>query len=202
MAALTEEQALLKEQAANWAREEAPVAKFREMRDSKNEYGFDKSTWASIAEMGWAGILVPEAYGGVEMGALTFGVVLEELGRQLTASPLLASGGVAASALVLAGSDAQKQAWLPRIAEGSVVVILEAAAQAATAPAEKPAATPAPAARPPASPPPAVNRGRSTIRPACCRYWRSARRASRSPRGWPDRAGGHRAPFRPARSGR
>ena len=58
MAALTEEQALLKEQAKNWANEEAPVAKFREMRDSGNEAGFDKATWASMIELGWAGIAV------------------------------------------------------------------------------------------------------------------------------------------------
>jgi alkylation response protein AidB-like acyl-CoA dehydrogenase len=124
MAALTEEQALLKEQAQNWAREEAPVAKFREMRDSGNEQGFDKATWAAIGELGWAGIVVPEAYGGVDMGFLTFGVVLEELGRQLVASPLLASGLVGASALVLGGTEDQKQAWLPGIAEGSVIVTL------------------------------------------------------------------------------
>jgi alkylation response protein AidB-like acyl-CoA dehydrogenase len=124
MAALTEEQSLLKEQAKNWARDEAPVAKFREMRDSGNEYGFDKGTWASIGEMGWAGILVPEEHGGVEMGYLTSGVVLEELGRQLTASPLLSSGVVGASALVLGGSDAQKKAWLPKIADSSAVVVL------------------------------------------------------------------------------
>jgi len=124
MAALTEEQALLKEQAASWARDEAPVARFREMRDSGNEQGFDKATWASIAEMGWAGIVVPEDHGGVAMGYLTFGVVLEELGRQLTASPLLCSGLVGATALTLAGSEAQKQAWLPKIAEGSAIVAL------------------------------------------------------------------------------
>jgi alkylation response protein AidB-like acyl-CoA dehydrogenase len=124
MAALTEEQALLKEQARTWARDEAPVAKFREMRDSGNEYGFDKATWASIGQMGWAGIVVPEAYGGVDMGHLTFGVVLEELGRQLVASPLLASGLVGASALVLGGDDAQKERWLPGIAEGSLVATL------------------------------------------------------------------------------
>ena len=74
--------------------------------------------------MGWAGILVPEAHGGVDMGYLTFGVVLEELGRQLTASPLLASGLVGASALVLAGSDAQQAEWLPKIADGSRIVTL------------------------------------------------------------------------------
>jgi alkylation response protein AidB-like acyl-CoA dehydrogenase len=124
MAALTEEQQLLQEQAKSWARDEAPVARFREMRDSGNEFGFDKATWASIGEMGWAGIVVPEAFGGVDMGYLTFGVVLEELGRQLTASPLLASGLAGASALVLGGSDAQKEEWLPKIAEGSAIVTL------------------------------------------------------------------------------
>ena len=110
MAALTEEQTLLKEQAQTWARDEAPVAKFREMRDSGNEHGFDKATWAAIGEMGWAGIVVPEPYGGVDMGFLTFGVVLEELGRQLTASSLLASGLVGANVLVVAGTPAQQQA--------------------------------------------------------------------------------------------
>lgn len=124
MAALTDEQALLKEQAKTWARDEAPVSKFREMRDSGNEYGFDKATWAGIGQMGWAGIVVPEAYGGVDMGHLTFGVVLEELGRQLVASPLLASGLVGASALVLGGNEAQKERWLPGIAEGSLVATL------------------------------------------------------------------------------
>ncbi len=124
MAALTEEQSLLKEQAKAWARDEASVAKFREMRDSGNEFGFDKATWASIGEMGWAGIVVPEEFGGVDMGYLTFGVVLEELGRQLTASPLLASGLVGATALVLGGSEDQKQAWLPKIADGTATVTL------------------------------------------------------------------------------
>ena len=124
MAALTEEQTLLREQAKSWARDEAPVAKFREMRDSGNEYGFDKATWASIGEMGWAGILIPEEYGGVAMGYLTFGIVLEELGRQLTASPLLASGLVGATALIVGGSEDQKKAWLPKIAEGTAIVTL------------------------------------------------------------------------------
>ena len=124
MAALTEEQTLLKEQAKSWANEEAPVSKFREMRDSGAQIGFDKATWSAIGEMGWCGIVVPEEFGGVDMGHLTFGVVLEELGRQLTASPLLASGLVGANALVLAGSQTQKNDWLPRVAEGSAIVTL------------------------------------------------------------------------------
>ncbi len=124
MAALTEDQQLLKDQASTWAREESPVAKFREMRDSGNEQGFDAGTWSQVAEMGWAGVLVPEEFGGVDMGFLTFGVVAEELGRQLVASPLVASGLAGATALVVAGSDAQKKAWLPKVAEGSAIVTL------------------------------------------------------------------------------
>jgi alkylation response protein AidB-like acyl-CoA dehydrogenase len=124
MAALTEEQTLIQAQAKSWASEESPVSKFREMRDSGNELGFDKATWASISELGWAGILVPEEHGGVDMGHLTFGVVLEELGRQLTASPLLASGLIGVDALRLAGSESQQTRWLPALAEGRSILTL------------------------------------------------------------------------------
>ncbi|MAI78581.1 MAG: acyl-CoA dehydrogenase [Deltaproteobacteria bacterium] len=124
MAALTEEQTLLKEQAKTWAREEAPVAKFRELRDRQTESGFDKAAWAAMGEMGWTGILIPEDQGGVAMGHLTFGVVLEELGRQLTASPLLASAGTSACAILLGGDATQKNEWLPAIADGSRIVTL------------------------------------------------------------------------------
>ena len=124
MAALTEEQSMIQEQAKTWASEEAPVSKFREMRDSGNELGFDKATWEAIAEIGWAGIIVPEKLGGVEMGHLTFGVILEELGRQLTASPLFASGLIGANALLVAGSDDQKAEWLPKVGDGSSIVTL------------------------------------------------------------------------------
>jgi alkylation response protein AidB-like acyl-CoA dehydrogenase len=124
MAALTEEQTLLKEQAKTWARDEAPVAKFREMRDSGTETGFDKGVWTAMGEMGWPGILIPEDQGGVAMGHLTFGVVLEELGRQLTASPLLASAGIGATAILLGGNEAQQGEWLPGLADGSRIVTL------------------------------------------------------------------------------
>ncbi len=124
MAALTEEQTLLKDQAASWASAEAPVSKFRAMRDGGKEAGFDEATWAAIVEMGWTGILVPEEYGGSDLGYLTFGVVLEELGKHLAASPLFASAYVGATALLLAGTDAQKSDHLPRIVDGSEIVTL------------------------------------------------------------------------------
>ena len=53
MAALTEEQSMLKDQASAWARDEAPVQKFREMRDAGTESGFTPATWEAMVEMGW-----------------------------------------------------------------------------------------------------------------------------------------------------
>jgi alkylation response protein AidB-like acyl-CoA dehydrogenase len=77
-----------------------------------------------MAEMGWAGVIIPEEYGGSDFGYLSLGLVLEETGRTLTASPILSSALAAASAVVLGGSDAQKEAWLPKIASGELVATL------------------------------------------------------------------------------
>ncbi len=124
MAALTEEQSMLKDQATAWVTEQAPVQKFREMRDSGAEAGFTAPTWSAIVEMGWTGILIPEAYGGSDLGFLTFGVVLEQLGRQLVASPLFASALAGTSAVLLGGTDTQKQAYLPKVVDGSEILTL------------------------------------------------------------------------------
>jgi alkylation response protein AidB-like acyl-CoA dehydrogenase len=124
MAVLTEEQSMIRDGAKSWAQEKSPVTAFRKMRDSGNEDGFDKAAWAEMAEMGWAGILVPEEFGGVGLGYLTLGLVLEETGRTLTASPLLSTALTATTALLLGGNDAQKKAWLPKIAEGKAIATL------------------------------------------------------------------------------
>ena len=121
MAVLNEEQSMLRDAAKSWTQEKSPVTAFRKMRDSGVEIGYDAAAWNEMAEMGWAGVIIPEEYGGSDFGYLSMGLILEELGRTLTASPLLASGLGAASALVLGGSDAQKSAWLPKIAEGAAV---------------------------------------------------------------------------------
>jgi alkylation response protein AidB-like acyl-CoA dehydrogenase len=124
MAVLSEEQSMLRDAAKSWVSEKSPVTAFRKMRDSGNEDGFDRAAWKEMAEMGWAGILIPEEFGGVGMGYLTMGLVLEETGRTLVASPLLSTALTATAALLLAGSDAQKQEWLPKIAEGKVIATL------------------------------------------------------------------------------
>ena len=124
MAALTTEQTMIREQASAWVREQAPVKAFRKMRDSGMPARFEPSTWAAMVELGWTGIIVPEQYGGSGLGYLSFGIVLEQTGRQLTASPLFASALVGATALVLGGNDAQKQSYLPGIVDGSAIFTL------------------------------------------------------------------------------
>ena len=121
MAVLNEEQSMLRDAAKSWTQEKSPVTAFRKMRDSGVELGYDANAWNEMAEMGWAGVIIPEEYGGSNFGYLSLGLVLEETGRTLTASPLLASGLAAASALILGGSEEQKQNWLPKIAAGEVV---------------------------------------------------------------------------------
>ncbi len=120
MAVLTEEQTMLRDMAREWSDNEAPVAAFRRMRDARAAEGYDSEIWRAQAEMGWAGVLVPEEYGGAGMGYLSLGLVLEQLGRNLTASPLAATAA-ATSAILLGGSNEQKAAWLPGIAAGETV---------------------------------------------------------------------------------
>ncbi|HWA61624.1 MAG TPA: acyl-CoA dehydrogenase family protein [Caulobacteraceae bacterium] len=121
MAVLTEEQSMLRDAARTWTQEKSPVTAFRKMRDSGAPLGYDPAHFAEMAEMGWTGVIIPEEYGGSDFGYLSLGLVLEETGRTLTASPLLSSALAAASALVLGGSAAQKEAWLPKIAAGEAV---------------------------------------------------------------------------------
>lgn len=123
MAVLTEEQTMLRDMAREWADNEAPVAAFRKVRDTAPAEFYDAQAWQAQADMGWAGILVPEAQGGVGMGYVSLGLVLEQLGRNLVATPLAATAA-ATSALLLGGSEAQQAEWLPRIAAGEVVAAL------------------------------------------------------------------------------
>ena len=124
MAVLNEEQSMLRDAAKSWVQEKSPVTAFRKMRDSGVELGYDAAAWNEQAEMGWAGVIIPEDFGGSNFGYLSMGLILEEMGRTLTASPLLASGLAAASALILGGNDAQKGEYLPKIADGSLVATL------------------------------------------------------------------------------
>jgi alkylation response protein AidB-like acyl-CoA dehydrogenase len=121
MAVLSEEQEMLRDMARDWAANESPVTAFRKLRDSGE--GFDRTAWQAMAGMGWTGVIIPEAYGGSDFGWLSMGLVIEELGKTLTASPLVAST-VAASAIILGGSDEQQAKWLPKISSGEAIATL------------------------------------------------------------------------------
>ncbi|MGZ5924484.1 MAG: acyl-CoA dehydrogenase family protein, partial [Rhizomicrobium sp.] len=84
MAVLTEEQSMLRDAAREWTRDNAPVSAFRKLRDSKAGLGYDPRLFAQMAQMGWVGVIIPEACGGSDFGYLSLGLVLEETGRTLT----------------------------------------------------------------------------------------------------------------------
>ncbi|WP_315773729.1 MULTISPECIES: acyl-CoA dehydrogenase family protein [unclassified Bradyrhizobium] len=121
---LTEEQSMLRDSARGLISDHAPVSHLRKLRDSRDETGFSKELWATFAEMGFAGLLVPEEHGGSALGAVEAGVVMEEIGRTLMLSPFLATAVLSASALTRAGSAAQKSEYLPKIASGALLAAL------------------------------------------------------------------------------
>ncbi len=121
---LNEEQAMLKEAAAGFLAEKAGVAQLRELRDSGNEQGFSSDVWGEMAQMGWAGIAIPEEFGGLGYGYTGLGLVLEQAGRNLSASPLQSTVLVAATLIGELGSEEQKQQLLPAIASGELLVTL------------------------------------------------------------------------------
>jgi len=121
---LTEEQEMLKESAQRFLEETAPVSALRKLRDERSEDGFSRALWKEMAEMGWAGVLVDEAHGGSGFGFVGAGVLAEEMGRTLTASPFLSTSILAATALSKFAGDAAKREYLPKIASGSVVMAL------------------------------------------------------------------------------
>ncbi len=119
---LSEDEQMLRDAARGYLAESASVSALRSLRDSKDPIGFSKELWASMAEMGWCGVLVPEEHGGVEMGFAAAGVILEEMGRHLTSSPFLSTAVLGATAFNLSGTDAQKSEYLPKIAGGEIVI--------------------------------------------------------------------------------
>jgi len=121
MAVLSEEQTMLRDAAKAWVGDKAPVAALRRLRDQYAPLGFDPEAWREMGEMGWTGVLIPEAFGGSDFGFRSLGLILEETGRTLVASPLLATALTTASALTLGGNATQKSQWLPKIAAAEIV---------------------------------------------------------------------------------
>lgn len=126
---LNEEQQMLRDSAKTFIQENSPVSALRQLRDNDEEWS--PELWASMAEMGWAGITIPEAYGGLDFGYAGAGLIVEECGRTLASSPLVSTSLVCASLIDALGDDAHKQALLPAIAGGKLVLALALSESAA-----------------------------------------------------------------------
>ena len=121
---LTKEQNMLHDSARDFLNSEGPVAQLRGLRDSSDATGFWLPLWKQFAQMGFSGVLVPEAQGGMGLGYVEAGIVMEQIGRNLTASPFLASNVVATTAIINAANTTQKAFWLPRLATGDAIATL------------------------------------------------------------------------------
>jgi alkylation response protein AidB-like acyl-CoA dehydrogenase len=115
----SDEQKQLRDEARKFLAEKCPPKAVRAVLDGKATY--DRDLWKGLAEMGFLGVAIPEAYGGAGAGHLELCVIAEEMGRALAPVPFSSTVYLAAEATLLAGSEAQKQKWLPKIASGEAI---------------------------------------------------------------------------------
>ena len=115
----SDDQKQLRDQARRFLAEKCPPKAVRAVLEGKEVY--DKALWKGLAEMGFLGVAIPEEFGGTGAGHLELCVIAEEMGRALAPVPFSSTVYLAAEALMLAGSDAQKQKWLPKIASGEAI---------------------------------------------------------------------------------
>jgi alkylation response protein AidB-like acyl-CoA dehydrogenase len=121
---LTEEQQMLRDTARAFADEKLPVSQLRALRQKGGEEGYDKAAWKEMAVLGFAGVIIPEEFGGSAFGYVGLGQVLEAQGRTIASTPLLSTALAGASALTIAGNEKQKSAYLPKIASGELLTAL------------------------------------------------------------------------------
>ena len=121
---LNEDQLMFRDAAKRFTAERAPVAELRKLRDANDATGFNRELWKEMAEMGWAGVLVPEEHGGVAFGYTGAGLIAEEVGRNLSLTPLLSSSVLAVTALLHGADEARRRDLLPQLASGDLLVAL------------------------------------------------------------------------------
>ncbi len=121
---LNEDEIMLRDSASGFFKDKAPVKALRALRDTADATGFDRGLWSEMADMGFAGIVIDEDHGGVDMGFMAAGLVAEQMGRNLSASPFFSTAILAATALRENGTDEQKSNWLPKIAGGDAIIAL------------------------------------------------------------------------------
>ncbi|MCA1959170.1 MAG: acyl-CoA/acyl-ACP dehydrogenase [Desulfomonile sp.] len=113
-----EDQIEIARQARKFFEKECPIARVRELFE--DEEGFSREIWQKMAELGWMGMHIPEAYGGLGMDFTYQTVLLEEMGRALLPGPFFSTVALAAESILEAGTDEQKEHYLPGIAGGEL----------------------------------------------------------------------------------
>jgi alkylation response protein AidB-like acyl-CoA dehydrogenase len=121
---LSDEQRMLSSTVHELVRERAPAARIRKFRDTDDPVGFSKAFWKDMAELGWLGLQIPEAYGGMGLGFFDLCIVLEQTGRELMPEPLVSTLLLSTQALLLGGSEKQKESLLPEVASGDLILSL------------------------------------------------------------------------------
>ena len=115
----SDQQLQLKNEARRFLEDKCPPQAVRAILDGAAP--FDRALWKALGEMGFLGVAIPEAYGGMGAGYLELCVVAEEMGRALAPVPFSSSVFLASEFLMLAGSESQKQNYLPRLASGETI---------------------------------------------------------------------------------
>ncbi|MFZ3008496.1 MAG: acyl-CoA dehydrogenase family protein [Phenylobacterium sp.] len=115
----SDEQKQLRDEARKFLADRCSPAAVRAILEGPEPY--DRALWKGLGEMGFLGAAIPEEYGGVGLGHLELCVIAEELGRANAPVPMASSIYLAAEALMLSGTQAQKSAWLPKLASGAAV---------------------------------------------------------------------------------
>jgi alkylation response protein AidB-like acyl-CoA dehydrogenase len=119
---LTDEQEMLQETVREFVTEHAPVTHLRALRDDRDDDGFSRKLWKEMAELGWAGITVEEAYGGSGLGYAEVGILLEEAGRTLMPAPFLSTLVMGTSLVEFGGGEALKAKVLPGVCSGDTLL--------------------------------------------------------------------------------
>ncbi len=115
----SDDQKQLQDQARRFLADKCSPSAVRAVLEGGQTY--DRDLWIELGELGFLGAAIPEEYGGVGLGHLELCVIAEELGRAIAPVPVSSSIYLAAEFLLAAGNDAQKQAWLPKLASGETI---------------------------------------------------------------------------------
>ena len=120
----SEDQQILKRTADDFVRSKSSLKRIRALRDSDDPVGYSRDLWREMAALGWVGILVPEKHGGSGLGYVDLAMVMEELGRGLMPEPMISTALLGANAVLLGGTDRQKEEILPAVCRGDLTLAL------------------------------------------------------------------------------